>query len=144
MKALPAIMPREDYIMPTMLPSDYTHRASFHENDMMTWQWFSSREKAVEWLNFILRLDLPRMPSGWAVPVLTHDEQGLPNGAKITNGSREFEWSKKFNTVSQRITPRKPGIEADYYFRRVGPQLRATAMDAVRACVSLRRFQPIS
>lgn len=137
--------------MPSMLPLDYTHRASYHEDGRMSWHWFSSRAAAVEWLNRILQINLTRRPSGFVVEILTHDEQGIPNGAKVTRYGTVFEWSKKFNTVCQRIEPRTGGKVRgtqreypEYYMRKVGPQLRNTILAAIRAEIEHRRFVPIT
>ncbi len=54
----PHIMPREDYILPSMLPLGYTHRASYHdEHDNLVWRWFPSLEAAEAWLQRFVSSD---------------------------------------------------------------------------------------
>ena len=45
------VMPREQFLLPSMLPYDYTHRVSFrHTDGSMTWRWFTSEVAARAWV----------------------------------------------------------------------------------------------
>ena len=47
----PHILAREDFIMPSMVALDYTHRGSFVDGaGNVNWRWFKSIEEAHEWL----------------------------------------------------------------------------------------------
>ena len=50
MSTQPHIMARADYIMPSMLPLDYTHRVSWFEHGHLYWRWCRSLSEALDWV----------------------------------------------------------------------------------------------
>lgn len=141
MKTLHAIMKREDFILPSMLPLDYTHRASYHEYDgSMTWRWFGDEAKARQWLKDMV---CPRIPSGFEVGPIAWDADGNPATAEVRQGSRRFTWSKRLGYVQQFIEHPVCNEQGhgDGYWKKARPQIASTVMQAIRAYLAQRNYQ---